>query len=279
MTNRFATLLTGAALLLVPIAAQAVTFTVGTFAETEQDSNDVTAGPLGTLLYPNGAGAQSTQPGAAGINAALATAFSRPALNEAEISATAKGPSNTPGAFSRAGGLTENTYDFEAVGDGSLTAVVSVTVDHAITTDLAPISDFFRYRAIAKLVNPGKASSVSVYDSLLAPSPTANDPVGGNIFDLVLGIVVEDGDQIRFETAFDAEIGDDSPFGAFFDGSLDLAASWRLTPSDGLTLDPITGSTGGGGTPVAPVPLPASLPLLGAGLADLLFLRRRKSAA
>lgn len=190
------------------------------------------------------------------------------------LSSTARNSGSAGEALHWARARTEVTSRYRVEGNGTLFLTLATAGFATALTDRDDNRSLTHLLAGFRVETPNETVSERV---------SSADPSGpifglnGNGFSIDLGaaVDVQDGDVLTLTLFGLADSGDfpnltipRTPLGSFFDARAEISASLSLR-EDGIRLVP---------EEISPVPLPAGLPLLVAGLASLALARRRQAA-
>jgi len=173
---------------------------------------------------------------------------------------------NQPDKLFRVFGRATDERRYTALTAGTVSLTYTLDVTHDFLTDLGPLSNYFGFGV--RLEFDADLPSAIDYISFFNFDPIFDQPNGTKSISVSLDKDFDAGDEFGITARLNSTFGREVPFGAFFDGSLLLDGAWSISSTGDLDL--VIGDT----TLPAPVPLPAGLPLLLAGLLSFGFLNR-----
>ena len=182
------------------------------------------------------------------------------------VGVSARTQENSPDAFAASVGRVEERQSYIADTAGTITFDYTLDIFHLLVSDLAPLRDFYNYGLSLALV--GETSNYGqIYESTLDPDPIFLTNGGIRTLDFSGQIDVAAGEEFSVEMVLFGQMGQFTPIGAFFQGTLNLDGDWMVSSTGDFrpVLDDL-----------APVPLPAGLPLIVCGLGALGCMRLRK---
>lgn len=253
-------------LLLFCASAQAGTVSLFSLIETSDNDRNQHIGPFATDAPPGNTENSLTldTPNSGG------SAFSAWDENTRDhrVGVSARAQENSPDAFAASVGRVTERQSYVADSAGTVVLDYSLDIFHLIVSDLAPLRDFYSYGLSLALV--GETGNYGrIYESKLDPSPIFLSNSGIRTLDFSGQIDVAAGEEFSIEMILFGQMGQFTPIGGFLRGTLNLQGEWMVSSTGGFR--PISDD-------LAPVPVPAGLPLMICGLGALGCMRLRKSA-
>ncbi|MGZ2259090.1 VPLPA-CTERM sorting domain-containing protein [Roseobacter sp. A03A-229] len=263
--------LMGTALAAAVQTAEAGTVSAFAKASTQVTEQRESLEPLNPFEHPDGVEVDAiTEDTGSGAFSSV-TVKVLPELRSHRISAFGGVAANTPDELSDSFGTVGEERRFLAETAGLVTLRYQIDATHDITSDLAPLRNYYGYGLSLQLGGVGGPSTTR-YDTLFDTDPQLDTPSLTRSLLFELTHEVGAGEEFFASMRLNGVLGNEAPLGAFFEGMLVVDGSWSVRSTGRFT--PVTGET----EMPAPVPLPASLPLLLAGALGLGVLGRRRTA-
>lgn len=251
-------------LLLFCASAQAGTVSLLSFIETSDNDRFQEIGPF-TPEAPPGNTETSLTLDAADSGGSAFSAWNESARDH-RVGVSARTLENSPGAFAASFGRVEERQSYIADTAGTVTLDYSLDIFHLLVSDLAPLRDFYSYGLSLALI--GETTNYArIYESTFDPDPIFLANSGVRTLDFSGEIDVAAGEEFSVEMVLFGQMGQFTPVGAFFQGTLNLQGDWMVSSTGDFRPVP---------DDLAPVPLPAGLPLMVCGLGVLGCMRLRK---
>lgn len=251
-------------LLLFCASAQAGTISLLSLIETSDNDRIQNIGPFATDAPP-GDTENSLILNAADTGGSAFSAWDE-STRDHRVGVSARTRENSPDAFAASVGRVEERQTYIADTAGTVTLDYTLDIFHLLVSDLTPLRDFYSYGLSLALV--GETSNYGrIYESALDPDPIFLTNGGVRTLDFSGQIDVAAGEEFSVEMVLFGQMGQFTPIGRFFRGTLNLHGDWMVSSTGDFRPVP---------DDLAPVPLPAGLPLMICGLGALGCMRWRE---